>query len=211
MKRTSTLILTLALTAGGSLIASAQQERVGQPVTPPVVERPIAPERPTLPAELQEMIADHRAMQEALREAREAFNLSLEGLSPEAVRAAVAAFRAEHAEEIAAVQALAAQIREAMEEFRAANPRPERPIRELPPELAALREQIVAKRDEMIAARDALREQLRNATLEERRQLHEEFRASQALLQNEIRELRRQMREEAAAIRDANRRPDDGE
>lgn len=165
------------ITIGVSLIASpmmiAQDQR--EDVPPVATERPGPPdERPPnharlgeggqVPEEIREMRGDLQQLRDEIRESRQA---ALAGLGTDATpaqrRAALAEWQSANADRIAAAEALAASIREAIQENRPVRPeRPERPQRpNVPSEIAEKQAERNSLQNQLAEARAALIAELR--------------------------------------------------
>ncbi|MCC5842065.1 MAG: hypothetical protein JJT96_18265 [Opitutales bacterium] len=193
MKKTTFTLLTLAGSALLALSAAAQErplpERPGPVLDRPVVERPI--ERPIAPQEIHDKRADLATIRAELAQSRAELMRSLgEDATREEHAIALREWYAENAEAMAYARELAAEL--------AAWRRENRPQR---PEAPGGREGVAERRADfreraqaMAAERQALREQMRDATAEEREELIRDFRETQSQLMQERREQRRSER-----------------
>lgn len=188
----------LTLLAGLTLAVSSVSAQLGDRVGPGPGPRPEI-ERPS--PEVQALIDAFRAEQMALREELKVILDALEAPTREDIGAASRAFREANADRIAAQRELSAQIREAISQNR-----PDRPRPEIPAEVQALMDAFRVKQAELEAARADLRTALEGATEEERAALLAAFRAAQRDRMEELKELRRQLRE-ARGVAPGDRRP----
>jgi hypothetical protein len=199
MKKTPLFIITLAGSAFLALPAFAQVPSIPEvPVTdapptvdvPPTPERP-APERSLIPQEIHDARAELAALRAELAQSRAELMRSLGSeATREEIVEALRAWNSEHAETIGNARELAAELAAFMRENR-----PERPVAPGGPDAVAERRNEFRERAQVMAAqRSALREQMKDATAEEREELIREFREAQTLLMQERREERRQDR-----------------
>ena len=201
---------------GMSLVLTAQtyaQEEPEEPTTEPRdrAPRPIVGElvdrisdRLELPDELQSAIDDYQAIQAALREDLAGQIESLENPTREEVRALTDQFKADNEDTLMAQRELAQSIRDEVSAIRMENaPDPA----DIPEAVLEAREQFREQRAAMVAARQQLREDLAAATTEdERKALIEAFRQQQRENVQDIRELRRSVREQLRDGDDSDRR-----
>jgi hypothetical protein len=166
--------------------------------------RPVDVDRPEISEEALQAREELKTRRDALADSRRAAILAL-GESPtdEAVRAAIEAWRTENADEIASVEALAAEIRQTFRGMR-----PERPGPRMDEGMMARREGFRENARELRQNRQALREQLQDPALtpEERRTLMQQFRDEQQEVLQARRELLREKRA-AQAGAGGDRRP----
>ena len=201
---------------GMSLVLTAQtyaQEEPEEPTTEPRdrAPRPIVGElvdrisdRLELPDELQSAIDDYQAIQAALREDLAGQIEALENPTREEVRALTDQFKADNEDTLMAQRELAQSIRDEVSAIRMENaPDPA----DIPEAVLEAREQFREQRAAMVAARQQLREDLAAATTEdERKALIEAFRQQQRENVQDIRELRRSVREQLRDGDDSDRR-----
>jgi uncharacterized protein YukE len=165
------------------------------------------PERPTPPVIPQEVL-DLRA---ALHDVRVALGDSrkeaIDGLTdPADIRAAIEAWREVNADAIAAMEALAAELRTAMEAIRPVHT--PRPLPQVNAALAQLREQVRTNHEAMKTIRQQLNAGLQAATTPEERQAAiRDFREAQRTYMQQLKELKRQNRVGDGDISGGERRP----
>ena len=149
--------------------------------------RPIAD---NLPEELKEDIAAYRESKQALRAELRA---ALEGIEDaEERQAAIEQFRVDNADAIEAQKTAAAEIREAIQEYREENPRPD--VEGLP-----TREDVAERRERFREQRETRRDE-RREFLESLEGLSEEERA--AAIEARKAEIRERIEEDRASYRD---------
>lgn len=154
--------------------------------------RPADPNRPEISEETLQAREALKSRREALADSRREAILGLgENPTDEAVRAAIEAWRTANADEIAAVEALAAELRDSFRGMR-----PDRPGMHQDAGMMARREGFKENAEAMRQNRQELRQQMQdpNLTPEERRALMQQFRDEQKDVLQARRELLRQKR-----------------
>lgn len=161
-------------------------------------------DRITLPDDLNTAIDEYQATQQTLRQDLADQISALENPTREQVREVTDQFKADNADLIAAQQELAQSIRDEVSALRMENA-PDRP--EVPEAVQEAREQFRQQRQSMVQSRQQLREDLAAATSEEeRRALITAFREQQRENVQDLREVRRTLREQLRDGGDGDRR-----
>lgn len=193
MKKTSQIILSLLAAAifAGSALAQERpfRERPGPGFAAPPVERTVS--LPVTPQEIHDKRADLATIRAELAQSRADLIRSLgEDATREEHADALRQWNAENAETMAYARELAAQLAE----WRRNNRPPRMEARRDSEGMAGRRTEFRERAQAMAAERAALREQMRDATDEERAELIREFRENQSELMRERQEQRRQER-----------------
>ncbi len=166
--------------------------------------RPGDTNRPAIPEETIQARDELKTRRDALADSRREAILAL-GESPtdEAVRAAIEAWRTANADEIASVEAMAAELRDSFRGMR-----PDRPGPHTDAGMVARREGFKENAEALRQNRQELRQQMQDPSLtpEERRTLMQQFRDEQKEVLQARRELLRQKRN-AQAGAGGDRRP----
>lgn len=154
--------------------------------------RPSDSNRPEIPAETLQAREALKARRDALADSRREAIVALgENPTDEAVRAAIEAWRTANADEIAAIEALAAELRDGFRDMR-----PERPGMNRDAGMIARHEGFKQNAEALRQNRQELRQQMQDPSLtpEERRALMQQFRDEQKEVLQARRELLRQKR-----------------
>ena len=169
----------------------------------PPIDRP-----DILPEDLRDLIQSYREEKHALRSELRTILDQLVDPTRDAIHVAIDAFREDNADRIADQREVALQIRDQLRELR--GDRPARPDRDpLPPEIQEQRDDFRAARQDLRTARRQLFNDIKNLTDEERHAAIDDFRELHQQDLQELKDLRREIRD---AVRDEvgdDRRADD--